>query len=106
MMRRQPPGQPRCTRTGNSCIFLGVRRVLCVPRGVLCVLCVLCGSLSVLCGSLSRGFASSQTLPVPDEAQALFTQGLASLHLFEYEDANEAFRRAQAAAPGFAMAYW
>jgi tetratricopeptide (TPR) repeat protein len=64
------------------------------------VVCVLCGFLP------SRGFASSQTLPVPDEAQALFTQGLASLHLFEYEDANEAFRRAQNLDPGFAMAYW
>jgi tetratricopeptide (TPR) repeat protein len=40
------------------------------------------------------------------EARALFAQGLAALHLFEYEDANDAFRRAQHLEPGFAMAYW
>ena len=33
-------------------------------------------------------------------------RGLAALHLFEYEDANEAFRSAQNADPGLAMAYW
>jgi tetratricopeptide (TPR) repeat protein len=66
------------------------------------VLCVLCGSLP------GQASISAQPLRVrvSAEAQALFTQGLAALHLFEYEDANEAFRRAENIDPGFAMAYW
>ena len=39
-------------------------------------------------------------------AQAEFLRGLASLHNFQYPDAAAAFREAQAADPGFAMAYW
>ena len=39
-------------------------------------------------------------------AQTEFLSGLALLHDFEYERAAEAFRRAEAADPGFAMAYW
>lgn len=39
-------------------------------------------------------------------AQADFLQGLALLHDFEYPVAAGAFRRAQAADPNFAMAYW
>jgi tetratricopeptide (TPR) repeat protein len=39
-------------------------------------------------------------------AQADFLEGLAMLHDFEYESAAAAFRRAQRADPGFAMAYW
>jgi tetratricopeptide (TPR) repeat protein len=39
-------------------------------------------------------------------AQASFLYGLAQLHNFEYDDAARAFREAQQADPGFAMAYW
>ncbi|MGH9872687.1 MAG: hypothetical protein ACRD9S_09490 [Pyrinomonadaceae bacterium] len=39
-------------------------------------------------------------------AQADFIQGMALLHDFEYPAAALAFQRAQAADPGFAMAYW
>ena len=39
-------------------------------------------------------------------AQAPFLEGMALLHDFEYSAAASAFRRAQAADPGFAMAYW
>jgi tetratricopeptide (TPR) repeat protein len=39
-------------------------------------------------------------------AQADFLEGLALLHNFEYPSAALAFRRAQAADPGFALAYW
>src|SRR2546428_3009908 len=39
-------------------------------------------------------------------AQADFLTGLALLHDFEYPAAADAFRRAEAADPGFAMAYW
>ena len=37
---------------------------------------------------------------------AAFLRGLALLHNFEYPRAIDAFRQAQAADPGFAMAYW
>ena len=39
-------------------------------------------------------------------AQQPFLQGLALLHSFEYDDARTAFREAQRADSGFAMAYW
>ena len=39
-------------------------------------------------------------------AQAGFQRGVAWLHSFGYEDAIDAFRAAQKADPGFAMAYW
>jgi tetratricopeptide (TPR) repeat protein len=39
-------------------------------------------------------------------AQADFLDGLALLHDFEYPAAAAAFKRAEAADPGFAMAYW
>ena len=39
-------------------------------------------------------------------AQADFQRGVAWLHSFGYEDAIDAFRAAQKAAPSFAMAYW
>lgn len=39
-------------------------------------------------------------------AQADFLDGLALLHDFEYPAAAAAFQRAEAADPGFAMAYW
>lgn len=39
-------------------------------------------------------------------AHAEFLIGVASLHNFEYEDANAAFIKAQQIDPGFAMAYW
>ena len=39
-------------------------------------------------------------------AQSHFLRGALLLHSFEYSDAAEEFRQAQAAEPGFAMAYW
>src|SRR5437870_4215011 len=50
--------------------------------------------------------AASSPMSASPEARTAFTEGLAALHLFEYEDANEAFRRAEKTDPGFAMAYW
>src|SRR5262249_32737311 len=41
-----------------------------------------------------------------EAAQADFLRGLALLHNFEYPDAADAFRKAEAIDPGFAMAYW
>src|SRR4029077_13448815 len=39
-------------------------------------------------------------------ADAAYQHGLAALHTFEYEDANEAFREARRLDPQMAMAYW
>lgn len=41
-----------------------------------------------------------------EAAQEPFLRGLALLHNFEYPDAAEQFRKAQAIDPDFAMAYW
>ncbi len=41
-----------------------------------------------------------------DEAKALFTKGHLLMHSFEFADAAEVFREAQAADPDCAMAYW
>src|ERR1700730_12956243 len=35
-----------------------------------------------------------------------FRRGVAALHSFEYEDANQAFQQARKIDPGFVMAYW
>ena len=40
------------------------------------------------------------------DARASFERGVTALHLFEYEEANEAFRQARQLDPGFAMVYW
>ena len=40
------------------------------------------------------------------EAQAAFLTGMKALHSFEFEDAGEAFREAQAIDPDFGLAYW
>ncbi len=40
------------------------------------------------------------------QAQPLFVRGVLFLHSFEYDEAIDAFRQAQRADPGFAMAYW
>ena len=45
--------------------------------------------------------ASGTPRAMPD-----FLRGVLLLHSFEYDDAAEAFREAQKADPGFAMAYW
>jgi tetratricopeptide (TPR) repeat protein len=39
-------------------------------------------------------------------AQSAFVRGVLLLHSFEYDDAIAAFREAQRADPGFALAYW
>ncbi len=41
-----------------------------------------------------------------EAAQADFLDGVRLLHSFEWEDSAEAFQRAQAADPDFALAYW
>ncbi|WP_154667897.1 hypothetical protein [Pseudoduganella violaceinigra] len=79
-------------------------------------------ALTLCCGAgqaLASHRGSGASNPAPDKvglvafensgakvAQADFLYGLAQLHNFEYASAAEAFRRAQQADPGFAMAYW
>ncbi len=44
--------------------------------------------------------------PGAAEAQAPFLEGVKDLHSFQFDEAAEAFHRAQKADPDFAMAYW
>src|SRR5919109_5320507 len=39
-------------------------------------------------------------------AQPAFLEGVKALHSFQFDEAAEAFRRAQKADPDFALAYW
>ena len=56
---------------------------------------------AIACLVLSVAAPASAQGPPAD-----YGRGVAALHHFEYEEANEAFRRAQQTSPGFAMAYW
>src|SRR5438552_1168114 len=49
---------------------------------------------------------SARAIAQSGDARLFYERGLVALHLFEYEDANEVFRQAQAIDPNFAMAYW
>ena len=64
---------------------------------------------TVLCAP-ARGEADLGSIAFPTSgspaAQAHFERGVLYLHSFEYRDARAAFRAAQEAEPGFAMAYW
>jgi tetratricopeptide (TPR) repeat protein len=48
-------------------------------------------------------FPTSATVPA---AESAFARGVLLLHVFEYADAADAFRAAERAEPGFALAYW
>ena len=39
-------------------------------------------------------------------AQPAFLEGVKALHSFQFDEAAEAFKRAEKADPGFALAYW
>jgi tetratricopeptide (TPR) repeat protein len=69
------------------------------------VLLLLAAAARVVAQPAGAGAVSFPT-SLSDAAQPHFLRGLAALHTFEYEDANEAFRQAQRADPSFAMAYW
>ena len=60
-------------------------------------------SLAVACSMLA---VPVRTAGQRADADREFRRGLTALHEFEYEEANEAFRRAQQLDPGFALAYW
>ena len=70
--------------------------------------------LTLVCGLVGSS-ASAQnavlgTISFPNSgsaaAQPYFIEGVKFLHSFEWEDAAEAFRKAEQADPGFALAYW
>ena len=77
-----------------------------------CVLPVL--GLSLVCwlvaASASAQHATLGSINFPNSgaaaAQPYFLEGVKFLHSFEWEDAADAFRKAQEADPGFALAYW
>ncbi|MDP2584475.1 MAG: hypothetical protein Q8W47_10365 [Candidatus Palauibacterales bacterium] len=84
--------------------------------GCMPLLVTVAASAMVAGGPLS---AQSPTLTAPglgaltmatsahsDSAQRAFLRGVLLLHLFEYDRAEAAFRAAEAAEPGFVMAYW
>ena len=56
---------------------------------------------TIACLALTIAAASAAQSPPPE-----FLRGVAALHSFEYEEANEAFLNVQKTEPGFAMAYW
>ncbi|MDH4065212.1 MAG: hypothetical protein OEW19_12495, partial [Acidobacteriota bacterium] len=68
-----------------------------------CVALVL--SLSSRPASQEFGSISFPTSGAP-AAQEAFLTGVKALHNFQFDEAAEAFRRAQTADPAFAMAYW
>ena len=59
-------------------------------------------ALALLCAPPAGSARAAQ----PPDAEREFRRGLTSLHEFEYEEANEAFRRAQTLDSGFVLAYW
>ncbi len=89
MIRRAPPERVRSGLVGR--------------RAAGCLLLALGAHLSAQPSDLSR-----VTFPTSGSANAQleFLRGVAALHSFEYEEANEAFLKAQTIDAGFAMAYW
>ena len=71
------------------------------------LLFLVCG---LIAGSASAQNAALGTISFANSggaaAQPYFLEGVKFLHSFEWEDAAEAFRKAEQADPGFALAYW
>jgi tetratricopeptide (TPR) repeat protein len=51
-------------------------------------------------------FALGVSLGAAGDAQTTLRRGMAALHMFEYEEANDAFVQARQLNPGLVMAYW
>ncbi|MES1244520.1 MAG: hypothetical protein ABUT39_23140 [Acidobacteriota bacterium] len=66
---------------------------------------LLAASLSASLSAAELGQVEFPTSGSP-AAREPFLRGVAALHSFWYEEAADAFREAQKADPGFAMAYW
>ena len=71
---------------------------------------VLTAALAVIAGPVSAQFDNVGSINFPTsesgEAQQYFLRGVAILHSFGWEQAQEQFQKAQEIAPDFAMAYW
>lgn len=83
--------------------FTGTTQLFCMLTLVLATACTTKKentSSSTHLGSIEHGFRIS------DAAKRDFEEGLLLLHSFEYEDANEAFRKAQTADDQEIMVYW
>jgi tetratricopeptide (TPR) repeat protein len=74
---------------------------------VFCVFCSICRAAPCLAAAAQGGDRGTPANP-PDAAAASndVARGIAALHLFEYEDANDTFRRAQSAHPDLVLAFW
>jgi tetratricopeptide (TPR) repeat protein len=78
------------------------------------ILALTVGAAVYACSSASQAeegiTATAWTIEFPTSGSAPahqhFIRGLTAMHLFMYPDAVKAFRAAQEAEPGFAMAYW
>src|SRR5437773_12040345 len=79
-------------------------RYLTRPALVLGLVCWL-GAPSVFAQRAALGSVNFPNSGAP-AAQPYFLEGVKFLHGFEWEDAAEAFRKAEQADPGFALAYW
>ncbi len=75
------------------------------PTLALLLLCTLAASAPGKAREAELGQVSFPNSGAP-EAQEPFLRGLAALHSFWYEEAADAFRRAQEIDPDFALAYW
>jgi len=66
--------------------------------------------LTIVVGMSRTGSQELGTITFPTSgaaaAQAAFLEGVKDLHNFQFDEAAEAFRRAQKADPDFALAYW
>jgi tetratricopeptide (TPR) repeat protein len=74
---------------------------------------VLRGGLMVVCLAVGASSGAPQelgTISFPTSgaaaAQPAFLEGVKALHSFQFDEAAEAFRRAQKSDPAFALAYW
>ncbi len=74
-------------------------------RIVVAAIAALLTSLPLHAAEQNLGVISFENSGAP-AAQADFIRGLAALHNFQYPLATQAFKRAQAADPDFALAYW
>jgi tetratricopeptide (TPR) repeat protein len=73
-------------------------------RSALVLALLACGAVAPA-GSQELGTITFPTSGAP-AAQAAFLEGVKSLHSFQFDEAAEAFRRAQQTDPGFVLAYW
>src|SRR5882762_4941560 len=76
------------------------RRLLSLACGAACVV----HALAARVGAQTAGTGAPASASA--RAESLVRRGLTALHYFEYEEADEAFRQAQALDPGSVMACW